>query len=221
MVFNSLNAIVDDIMLIYRDNNISESESLSKIQVEQWVHDYRAKLIREDLNKGYDLDPEYAQTMEIHLSPITFQDSSYIACNDSTRRSDNEIPSGIPTHNAVGILSVKDLAGNLIQVGDEAKAKYQSTRKYTCGDYIAYKKGKYLFVAGPGNLEYVNMQIILENPTDAEGCFDAEDTKYPVPIHIIPVIKQLIFDHEIRIMSQMPTDNINNSHNDLENITVN
>lgn len=42
MTFNSLNAIIDDIYNILRDNNVSESENLSRIQVEQWIHQYRA-----------------------------------------------------------------------------------------------------------------------------------------------------------------------------------
>ena len=40
MTFNSLNAIIDDIYNILRDNNVSESENLSRIQVEQWIHQY-------------------------------------------------------------------------------------------------------------------------------------------------------------------------------------
>jgi hypothetical protein len=42
----SLNQIIDDIMLTYRNSVIGESEHLSKIQVEFWVHHYRAYLIR-------------------------------------------------------------------------------------------------------------------------------------------------------------------------------
>lgn len=39
---NSLNAIIDGIFLQLRDSNLSESENLSRIQVEQWIHQYRA-----------------------------------------------------------------------------------------------------------------------------------------------------------------------------------
>ena len=49
MTFNSLNTIIDDILLIVRDNNISESENLSRIQIEQWIHQYRAYLIKQVL----------------------------------------------------------------------------------------------------------------------------------------------------------------------------
>ena len=52
MEFNSLNNIIDDLLLLLRNNNISESENLSRIQIELWIHQYRALLIKQDLDKG-------------------------------------------------------------------------------------------------------------------------------------------------------------------------
>nr|DAV24014.1 MAG TPA: hypothetical protein [Bacteriophage sp.] len=40
----SLRTIVDDILLIVRNNNISESEDLSRAQISAWVMQYRAYL---------------------------------------------------------------------------------------------------------------------------------------------------------------------------------
>ena len=72
MTFNSLNTIIDDILLIVRDNNISESENLSRIQIEQWIHQYRAYLIKQDLDKGRDINPEYVQTIgPLHISKVS------------------------------------------------------------------------------------------------------------------------------------------------------
>ena len=44
---NTLNTIIDDIMLSIRNGRISESENISRIQVEQWIHQYRAMLIKQ------------------------------------------------------------------------------------------------------------------------------------------------------------------------------
>nr|DAX07740.1 MAG TPA: hypothetical protein [Caudoviricetes sp.] len=46
MKLNTLNTIVDDILLILRNSTIGESEHISRIQIEQWIHQYRAYLIR-------------------------------------------------------------------------------------------------------------------------------------------------------------------------------
>ena len=55
MKFNSLNNIIDDLLLLLRNNNISESENLSRIQIELWIHQYRALLIKQDLDKGREI----------------------------------------------------------------------------------------------------------------------------------------------------------------------
>lgn len=211
VTFNSLNAIIDDILLIYRDNEISESEKLSRIQVEQWIHQYRALLIKQDIDKGREINPDYVQTFgPLHISKVSNCTGGY------NYISDEELPKFIDLHFGSGLVAVKDMDGNLIQVGTETKAKYQTSRKYTCNDYIAYLKNNHLYILGPEHLEYVKIEGILEDPTQAGDCFDRDDTPYPVPANMIPTIKQMIFERELNIMSQMPSDDTNNSTNDVK-----
>lgn len=211
MVFNSLNAIIDDILLQVRDSNISESENLSRIQVEQWVHYYRAYLIKQDLDKGRDVNEGYVQILSpFHISKIADCVGGYLY------KSDEKLPKFLDLHYGTGLLWVKDMDGNLIQVGTETKAKHQLARKYTCNDYIAYRKGDWLYLGGPGLLEWVQIGGILEDPTALGPCFDYDDTPYPVPANMIPTIKDLIFSKELNIMLQVNTDETNNSTNDIE-----
>lgn len=211
VTFNSLNAIIDDIMLIYRDSQISESENLSRIQVEQWIHQYRALLIKQDLDKGREINPDYVQTIgPMHISKVSNCTGGY------NYKSDEELPKFIDLHFGSGLVSVKDMDGNLIQIGTETKAKYQLSRKYTCGDYIAYLKNNHLYILGPEHLEYVKVDGILEDPTKAQDCFDMDGTPYPIPANMIPVIKQMIFDNELDIMLKVPSDDANNSTNDVK-----
>jgi hypothetical protein len=42
----SLRTIIDDILLIVRNNNISESEDLSRAQIAAWVMQYKAFLAK-------------------------------------------------------------------------------------------------------------------------------------------------------------------------------
>lgn len=210
MTFNSLNAIIDDILLIYRDNKISESEDLSRIQVEQWIHQYRALLIKQDLDKGRDINEQYVQSIRpLHISKVSNCAGGF------NYKSDEKLPKFIDLHFGTGLVAVKDMNGNLIQVGTETKAKYQSSRKYTCADYIAYVKNNYLFLMGPEHLEYVEIQGVLEDPTAAGKCFDVDDTPYPVPANLIPIIKQMIFERELNISLKTPSDTTNNSTNDV------
>lgn len=211
----SLNNIIDDILLIVRNNNLSESEHLSRIQIEMWIAQYRSILIRQDLDKGRDINPMYIQTMPcIHLDKVD------TVAGKIEYKSNIELPKLIDFHFRTGLVYVKDMYGNLIQLGHETKMKYQRYRKYTCGDYIAYIKNNRLYIEGSDNqLEWVEIGIIAENPADLNECFDP-DSEYPAPAHMIPVIKDMIFTKELNIMHQMPSDETNNSRDDMQNINV-
>lgn len=213
MKLNTLSNIIDDILLIARNNSISESEHLSRYQIEMWVHQYRALLIKQDIDKGRDINPMYVQTIRcIHLERKECIPGHFVYVSDIT------LPKLIDFHFRTGLISVKDMYGNLIQLGSESKMKLQKYRKYTCKDYIAYLKDSRIYVEGGNNqLEYIEADVILENPADANECFDP-DEPYPAPAHMIPTIKDLIFSKELNIMPKMPTDTTNNSNDDMQNI---
>lgn len=217
MKLNTLSNIVDDILLTVRNNNITESEHLSRIQIEMWIHQYRALLIRQDIDKGRDINPMYVQTIPcVHINKIN-SDAGHIEYISNI-----ELPKLIDFHFRTGLIYVKDMFGNLIQVGNETKMKYQKYRKYTCGDYIAYLKNNHVYVEGPGNdhqLEWIEVGVIAENPADLNECFNPDDS-YPVPAHMIPTIKDLIFTKELNIMHQMPSDETNNSRDDIQNLNI-
>lgn len=215
MKLNTLNTIIDDILLELRNSSVAESEHISRIQIEQWLANYRAVLIKQDIDKGRDINPMYIQTMPcIHLDKVD------TVTGKIEYKSNIELPKLIDFHFRTGLVYVKDMYGNLIQLGHETKMKYQRYRKYTCGDYIAYIKNNRLYIEGSDNqLEWVEIGIIAENPADLNECFDP-DSEYPVPAHMIPVIKDMIFSKELNIMHQMPSDETNNSRDDMQNINV-
>ena len=215
MKLNTLNTIIDDILLELHNSSVAESEHISRIQIEQWIANYRAVLIKQDIDKGRDINPMYIQTMPcIHLDKVD------TVAGKIEYKSNIELPKLIDFHFRTGLVYVKDMYGNLIQLGHETKMKYQRYRKYTCGDYIAYIKNNRLYIEGSDNqLEWVEIGIIAENPADLNECFDP-DSEYPVPAHMIPVIKDMIFSKELNIMHQMPSDETNNSRDDMQNINV-
>lgn len=211
---NSLNNIIDDVMLQARNSNIGESEKLSRRQVEMWIHNYRAYLIKQELdNKSItELDPAYVQTLsDIHLDEQSNKYGQTVYVGDKT------LPDLVNFKNRPGIVCVKDKVGNIIQLGSETKMKFQSSRKYTCNDYIAYVKGNKIYVeAAESALEYIDVDLVMQDPTDLQECFDP-DGPYPVPDRMIPTIKDLIFSKELRIMPQMPSDQTNDSEDDNQN----
>lgn len=213
MKLNSLSTIIDDILLELRNSNIAESEHISRIQIEQWINNYRALLIKQDVDKGRDINSQYTQTIPcIHLDRVETVPGHFVYVGDY------KLPKLIDFHFRSGLIAVRDMFGNVIQIGDENKMKYQKYRKYTCSDYIAYKKNDRIYVEGGNNtLEWIQADIVAENPSDLSECFNPDD-EYPVPANMIPTIKDMIFSKELNIQPKMPSDTTNNSDDDLQNI---
>lgn len=208
----TLDNLIDDILLEARNNNIAESEKLSRHQIELWIKSYRAMLIKQKLDKGEALDEMFKQTIRMTITKNTDElgHTEYI--------SEEELPTLLNTKHLTGLLSVKDAYGNLIQLGSETKMKYQRYRKYTCSDYIAYKKGNKVCVEGDSNLlEYIDCEVLAEDPTEDKLCYDPSKDEYPLPSYMWPTIKDLIFDHDYFTMSQQPSDNVNNTSDDNQN----
>lgn len=220
MKLNTLNTIIDDIMLTLRNSNIAESESINRIQIAQWIGQYRAMLIKQDIDKGRDINNSYIQEIkEIQLYPERLSDT-YLAPEAYVYASDTEIPKTIDFHFGTGLVSVTDLLGNEIQIATRIRSKFQRDRKYTSADYLVYLSNNRIMLEGPGEIEYVNVYGIFEDPmavVDGDGnpvCFNPNEP-YPVPLNLIPTIKQLIFEREFKLY--LPVDDINNSKNDTEN----
>lgn len=208
----SLNILIDNILQIARNNNVAESEHLSRHQIALWISYYRAYLIKQWIDKDRQLDDMFIQTIEpIHLDKIETSPGKikYVG--------DQELPKLIAFNKRSGVVAVRDMYGNLIQLGSQTKAKLQKYRKATCADYIAWVKGNKIYVEGDSNvLEYISVDVIAENPEDLKDCFDPDD-EYPVPGAMIPTIIQLILERELRTMVAMPSDVENDSEDDTQN----
>ncbi len=209
----SLNNLIDNILQIVRNNTVSESEHLSRIQIEKWIISYRAMLIKQDIDKNRDVNDMYITTIEpIHLNRVENVPGNFQYVGDK------DLPKLIDFNYRTGLISVRDMFGNIIQIGSKTKQKYQKYRKYTCKDYIAWFKNDKIYVEGDSNkLEWISIDVIAEDPTEAAACYNPDD-EFPVPAAMIPVITQMILEKELRIMTSMPSDEINNNSDDTQNI---
>lgn len=209
----SLNNIIDNVLQIARNNNITESEKLSKHQIELWVKYYRAMLIKQAIDKGYDVDEAYVSTLEpIHLDRVQTVPNKFVYVGDK------ELPTLINFKYKPGVLAVRDMFGNLIQLGSYTKAKLQRYRKATCKDYIAWVKNNKIYVEGNSNqLEYISIDVILEDPTKDIPCYNPDD-EYPVPSAMVPTIVQMILERELRTLVTQPSDTTNDSEDDTQNL---
>lgn len=211
----TLDEITDNILQIARNNNVAESEHLSRRQIQLWIHYYRAFMIKQWIDKERELenlDEMFIQTIQpIHLNKVETAPGKLLYVGDK------ELPKLIQFNNRVGVISVKDMYGNLIQIGNQTKSKLQRYRKATCGDYIAWVKGNKIYVEGDSNkLEYISVDVIAEDPTSLVDCW-SPDMEYPIPASMIPTIIDMILKRELQVMVQMPSDTTNNSEDNTQN----
>lgn len=208
----TLQNLIDDVLLEARNNNIAESEKLSRHQIALWIKSYRAMLIKQKLDKKEPLDDMFTQTIRMHVDRIECDPGhiEYIG--------DKELPTLLNTKWFTGLINVKDAYGNLIQIGSETKMKFQKYRKYTCKDYIAYKKGNRIYVEGGLNtLEYIDVKVIAEDPTEDKACYNPSEDEYPLPAYMWPTIKNMIFNSDIYTMFQQRSDITNDTQDNTQN----
>lgn len=208
----TLDQLCDDVLLEARNNHIAESEKLSRHQIELWIKSYRAMLIKQKLDKKEPLDDMFTQTIRMHVDRIECDPGhiEYIG--------DKELPTLLNTKWFTGLINVKDAYGNLIQIGSETKMKFQKYRKYTCKDYIAYKKGNRIYVEGGLNtLEYIDVKVIAEDPTEDKACYNPSEDEYPLPAYMWPTIKNMIFNSDIYTMFRQRSDITNDTQDNTQN----
>lgn len=211
----TLDNLIDDVLLEARNNNIAESEKLSRHQIELWIKSYRAKLIKQELDNkkaNDEIDDIYTQTIRMHIDKVECEPGHFEFIGNK------ELPKLLHSKNITGLIQVKDTFGNLIQIGSETKMKYQQYRKYTCKDYIAYKLGNRVYVEGDSNmLEYIDVKVIAEDPTEDILCYNPSEDEYPIPADMWPTIKDLIFSKDFYTMSIQRSDATNNTNDDNQN----
>lgn len=224
----SLKTLTDDILLMVRNNNISESEDLSRSQIHAWIKAYKNQLWKEERDKRKfaakqnqllweDLnDDEFIKRVEI--GPLKLEKvESNSEIPTFTKRTVEIIPDVLDNAEA-SILAVHDQVGENIQYMNHIRRHYNYWRKYTFGEMTAhYKDDGHVYVQGlvdQDELEYIYVLYLLEVKDDTE---DGEDENDPdedevmIPAWMVPPIKDRIMKNELAFMLNRPSDDSNNA----------
>lgn len=218
--FVTLNTIVTDLLNIIRASKISRSESISKRQIEMWVHQYRALLIKQDLDKGKMPNPDYIQELpSLHLEVVDRSKESDLDSSLYLLRTVLTLPKTIDLNFKSGFTYIGTIDGREIQFIPESRTRWQQYKKYTSTDNMAFLRSKRLYLMYPTPIEYVTVRGIFEVPTEvsnfanthADFTYSNLDTSYPIPENMIPVLKGMILKQELGISVQTNSDITNDS----------
>jgi len=218
--FTSLNSIVTDLLEIIRQAKVSRSEPISKRQLEAWVHQYRALLIKRDLDKGKMPNPDYIQEIpSIELEVVDVADGGSIGTYSYMLKTALALPNTIDLNNKSGYTYIGTIDGYELQFIPEGRAQWQQYKRYTQKDSLVFLRNKYLYILSVSPIKYLTIRGIFEIPTEVSNFVNAnmptrssdEDDAYPIPISMIPSLKEMILKLELNIEYQAPSDSSNDS----------
>jgi hypothetical protein len=220
ITFDTLNTIVTDLLNIIRSSKISRSESISKRQIEMWVHQYRSILIKQDIDKGKMPNPDYIQELPgLQLEVVDKSEGVDLGSGKYWLRTVLEIPKTIDFNFKPGFTYIGTIDGKEIQLVPESRVSWQQYKKYTADDNIAFLRGRKLYLSTVSPLLHISPRGIWEIPTEvmnfqnlhADYTFGGWDTKYPIPSNMIPTLKEMILKKELGITVQSYSDSTNDS----------
>lgn len=223
----SLKAITDDILLLVRNNYISESEDLSRAQIHLWIKAYAKQIWKEEKDRKKELarlgkidweellDDEFISRRE--TGPMELEELEENTGPAHTKRTKDALVDVLDNAER-SILAVHDQNGENIQYMNHIRRHYNYFRKYTYGDMTAYYKDDgHVYVQGlvdKNELKYIYVLALYENELDDEN----EDGSYPddeddvlYPAWMVPPIKDRILKNELPFMLNRPSDDSNNA----------
>lgn len=222
----SLREITDDILLLVRNNNISESEDLSRAQIHSWVKAYKHQLWKEEKDRRKQLarlgqlewqdlvDDEFIKSKE--TGPMELEDLTDPGSPKFTKRTVEALVN-VLDNDEKSILAVHDADGEAIQYMNHIRRHYNYYRKYTFGELTAYyEEDGHVYVQGTadgGELKYIYVLALYEededDADDDNDDLDEDDVK--IPAWLIPLIKERIMKNELSFMLNRPSDDSNNA----------
>lgn len=220
----SLKELIDDILLLVRNNNISESEDLSRAQIHSWIKAYKHKLWKDEKDRKKELarldrldwrdlvDDEYIKEKE--TGPMKLEDVSGNDAPEHTKRTVEKLEN-VLDNSEKSILAVHDQNGEAIQYMNHIRRLYHYFRKYTYGDMTAYYKDDgHIYVQGlvDGNeLKYIYVLALYEEDENEDDEDDKDEDDILIPAWMVPMIKDLIMKNELAFMLDRPSDDSNNA----------
>jgi hypothetical protein len=223
--FVSLNSIITDLMEIIRQSKVSRSEPISKRQVEGWIHQYRAILIKQDLDKGKMPNPDYIQ--EIPALKLDVVDRSYgslLQSNTYMLMTNLALPNTLDLNHKAGFMYIGTIDGIEYQFIPEGRSQWQQYKKYTKNDNMVFLRNSHLYLLSVKPVQYITVRGVFEVPTEVSNFINANmeprsadlDDHYPIPINMVPVLKEMILKAELGIEVKSPSDLSNDSSGKVE-----
>lgn len=209
----SLRTIIDDILLIVRNNNISESEDFSREQIAQWVKQYKAALTKEELESEDDnmYHEELSGENLTETGPLELEKVESLTNTPLFTKKTVDKLDGVYRNQESSIFCVTDQEGCNIQKMNKVRRHLHYFRKHTSDELTYYYEDGYIYVQGTE--AYKDLQYIWVSyyEDDTEKDDEKSEDEIKIPTWMVPTIKDRIFKSELAFMLNRPSDDSNNA----------
>jgi hypothetical protein len=220
----SLRTLIYDIFNIASGAQRVDDDPITTKQVEAWIHHYRSLLLKQEIDKGKQPSTSYIQEISaVELEPVKVTgDDNSIETSISVYRTNIDIPVTIDFNHKTGLVFIGDIYGNTIQLVSENRVNLQQYKRYSNDVPLAYRKNNRIYIHNSKGLKYISIRgifevpsdlILITNPVTTTKTFTYDDP-YPIPMSLIPVLKDMIIKNELRLELSTGSDEINNAKKD-------
>lgn len=224
----TLNEIIFNIKNIVSRGRQSDDFLLSDRQVAFQVNYYRAKLLKQDLERGGNSGGNSATNIQ-NLGKVSLIKSDINnCCNTETciLRTELKIPDVLDSKTGEFITFVGTI--DHLQPFQKTSSQYEIWNKFsqfTSKNPRWYILDNYIYIVNPPTtaLKYINIQGIFNDPTEAIkfrtcdcpgnelNCSDGFDEPYPLDTDKIDIITKLILQTEFNVLIQSQEDSKNDT----------
>ena len=168
---------------------------------------YRAMLLRRDEERNSFLHDHFIQDLGVvKMISVDAAEDCNLKLNCSILRTIDKIPSPVRFKNKnlfhyVGAIDKKTV---FMEVED-ASIEYMTLSPYSGNKPMYFYRNGYIYVINVGNLKYINIQGIFEEPAqvasfscDGVSCYD-ENTDYPIALDMVEIITKAILSGEAQL----------------------
>ena len=212
----------------------SDDENLSNAQLAFIVGYYRAKLLKQDQDKGRLNANLYIQNLG-RVPLIKADKNECCDIDPCILRTELQIPKPLETYKGLNITFVGTTNGTPFDRQEHNTIIWNKSAKYTGNQPKWYYQNGYLYITNPPTalFDCINIQGIFEDPSVAqkfrtcdcpdneEDCaqlFPSLDFEYPMPLHHVDTVVKLVAETELQILSAFPSDINNDSVDQVANL---
>lgn len=228
----TLDKLTYNLLNMARGGVLSDDENISFRQVEFWVHNTRALLIRQDIQKKRAISGNIIQVLP--CLDVDIVDASLCPCTVPTGcsvlRTRKTIPKPLEIDEKdlitkVSSIGLTDRGYTLINL---FRASWVGYNKYAKNNPKAFYFDGYIWLIQASDpVEKINVYGVFEDPTELAAYVDCQnqpcysnDMNYPVSAWMLPMMEKLIMESNFRIIATTQTDSTGNAKTDTESIAT-